>query len=567
MELKQYLSTLWKWSWLIVLSTLIAAVASYWATSRMPRVYKTTTTLMVGQIIQSANPTAQDFWASQQLAQSYVQLVRRQPILQATLDALGMDMDWRALAGKVSAAPVAGTQLIQISVSDTDPQRAKALADEIAHQLILQSPTTPDQEQEQRREFVEKQLADLEAKIEDAKGQIDDLEQRLALETSARGIQDTQNQITALQQKITTWQTNYANLLEFFKGGRINYLSVVEPAPIPRTPVSPKARLNVLLASAIGFLLAAGAAFLLEYMDDTIKSDEDVDRVLKLPTLGAITRIRGLQEPADHLVAMKHPRSPITEAYRVLRTNIQFSSLSNPSTRLLITSAGPGEGKTTTSCNLGITMAQAGMRVILADTDLRRPSIHRFFGVPNQFGLTSLLLDETLPVDSALIETAVPGLRLLPSGPLPPNPAELLGSERMKKRLQELKELADMIIFDSPPVLAVADATILGSLCSGVVLVVDAGRTRTEVIRRGKETLEQVGLKVLGVVLNKLTTRRGGGYYYYYYYSRDGTGGEERGRKSRSRDRGVGLGSRLLNRTRDAAGDVSRPEETRDREP
>lgn len=546
MELKQYITPLWKWNWLVVLATVIALISSYWATARMPRIYRTSTTLMVGRFIQVSDPSAQDFYTSQQLAQSYVQMVRRGPILKATVDALGLSIGWQGLAGQVSASPVAGTQLLQISVTDTDPQRAKILADEIGHQLILQSPTPAEQEQAQHRQFVNQQLESLQAKIQAAEDQIEKLQKQLDLQTSARAIQDTQNQIGVLEQKITTWQSNYSSLLDFYKGSRTNYLSVVEPATVSTTPVSPKVKMNLLLAASIGFLLAAAGAYLLEYLDDTIKTGDDVDRVLTLPTLGAITRIRGIHEPSDNLVAMQHPRSPITEAYRVLRTNIQFSSLSNPSTglgtgpsaRLLVTSAGPGEGKTTTACNLAVTMAQAGKRVILTDTDLRRPSIHRFFGVPNQFGLTSLLLDGDLSVEDALIESTVSGLRLLPSGPLPPNPAELLGSEPMKRLVDQLKELADVIIFDSPPALAVADATILGSLCSGVVLVVDAGRTRSDMVQRGKETLEQVGLKVLGVVLNRLSTRRAGGYYYYYYYySHDGAG--EGQRRKKSRDRGV----------------------------
>jgi len=158
--------------------------------------------------------------------------------------------------------------------------------------------------------------------------------------------------------------------------------------------------------------------------------------------------------------------------------------------------------------------------------------MHRFFGVPNQVGLTSLLLDETLPLEAVLVETPVADLKLMPSGPLPPNPAELLGSERMKERLNQMKELADVVIFDSPPVLAVTDATVLGALATGVILVADSGRTRSEVIRRGKQTLDQVGLKVLGVVLNKVAVRRGGGYYYYYYSHAEGEGQHRRRRRS-----------------------------------
>jgi capsular exopolysaccharide synthesis family protein len=532
MELKQYVSTVWKWSWLIVLATIVATVSSYWATSRMPRIYKTTTTLMVGQVIQSDNPTTQDFWTSQQLAGSYVELVRRQPILEATVEALGLNMSWQVLAGQVSASAVAGTQLLQISVEDTDPQRAKILADEIARQLILRSPTPSDMEQEEHRQFVSEQLTDLKAKIGDTEDQIDELEQRMALETSARGIQDTQNQIAALQMKINTWQGNYANLLDFYEGSRTNYLSVVEPASVPTTPVSPRTKVNVLLAASIGFVLAAGAALLLEYLDDTIKTGEDIERVLQTSTLGAIARIHPLNEPSDHLIAKNQPRAPISEAYRVVRTNLQFSSLSNPAATVLVTSASPGEGKTTTAANLAIAMAQAGKRVVLADTDLRRPSIHYFFDASNNQGLTSLLLDEDLELDDVLADSGVEGLRVLTSGPLPPNPAELLGSPQMKQLIQRIREQAEVIIFDSPPILAVADASILGSQCDGALLVVDAGRTRSDVAKRGKETLDKIGVNLLGVVLNKLSRRRGGGYYYYYYYSTEG-GREKRSRKKR----------------------------------
>ena len=515
MELKQYVSTLWEWKWLIVLATIVAAVSSYWATARMPRVYKTTTTLMVGQVIQSANPTGQDFWTSEQLAESYAQLVCRQPILEATIDALGLDMWWGSLAERVNAHAIARTQLLKICVADTDPQRAKIIADEIARQLILRSPTPSDTEQEEHRQFVSQQLKDLKAKIEETEDQIDELEQKLALETSARGIQDIRNQIAALQMKINTWQGNYAELLGFYEGSRINYLSVVEPATVPTTPFSPKVKSNVLLAATIGFVLAAGAAFLLEYLDDTIKTGEDVERILQMSTLGTIARIPSIKGSNNHLITKNHPRALVSEAYRVLRTNIQFSSLDNPSTTLLVTSAGPLEGKTTTAANLAITMAQAGKRVVLADTDLRRPAIHNLFGVPNDQGLTSLLLDENLELDDVLADSGVEGLRVLTSGPLPPNPAELLGSPQMRRLIQRIRAQTEVVIFDSPPILAVADASILGSQCDGTLLVVDAGKTRSDVAKRGKETLDRIGVNLLGVVLNKLSHRHADGYYYY----------------------------------------------------
>ncbi|MBM3749237.1 MAG: CpsD/CapB family tyrosine-protein kinase [Acidobacteria bacterium] len=248
--------------------------------------------------------------------------------------------------------------------------------------------------------------------------------------------------------------------------------------------------------------------------------------------MGAIARIQDIKEPGDHLVTKSHPRAAISEAYRLLRTSLQFSSLSNPASSVLITSSGPTEGKTTTAANLAITMAQAGKRVVLADTDLRRPAIHNFFGLANSQGLTSLLLDEGLKLDEVLADSGVAGLRVLTSGPLPPNPAELLGSPQMKQLIKRIREQAEVIIFDSPPVLAVADASILGSQCDGALLVVDAGKTRSEVAKRAKETLDKIGVKLFGVVLNKLSNRHGGGYYYYYYYSAEDERGKRRRKKS-----------------------------------
>lgn len=524
MELIYYLRALLKWWWLIVLATLIAAAISYWNTSRLPRLYRTDTTLMVGRFIQSADPNASDFYTSQQLAQTYVQLVRRQPVLQGAVDALGLDVPWPALAGQVNAWVVPNTQLIQISVVDTSPDQAAALADELAHQMILQSPTTPDSEQAEQRQFINQQINDLRAKIDGARKQVEALDKRLSIETSARAIQDIQGQIGALQQNMTVWQGNYAALLNTYRGSQTNFLSVVDPAVIPSAPFSPNVPYNVLIAALIGGLLAVGGALLLEYLDDTVKTTEDTERIAQLPALGLISHIDDVKTPEDALVTRHSPRSRVAEAYRVLRTNIQFTTLGQPSPRLLVTSAAPGEGKTVTAANLAVIMAQAGLRVILIDTDLRRPSIHKLFGLPNRFGLTNLLLDEVLPLEGMLLPSDVPGLQVLPSGPLPPNPAELLVSKAMRQRLDEAQSQADMVILDSPPVLAVADPAILGASATAIILVVRSSRTRSETLRRGKHVLDRVGLAVAGIVLNSMPQRRGaGGYYqdgaYGYYYS------------------------------------------------
>lgn len=212
------------------------------------------------------------------------------------------------------------------------------------------------------------------------------------------------------------------------------------------------------------------------------------------------------------LITLRDPRSHAAEAYRTLRTNIQFSSLDKPLHTLLATSTMPDEGKSTTVANLAVTMAQAEQRVILIDCDLRRPTLHTLFNLPNEVGLTSLILAND---DAALLlqATPVPGLRVLTSGPLPPRPADILGSRRMEAVIERLRAEADVVLFDTPPVVAVTDAAVLASRVDGVLLVLRAGTTTRDRARQAKQILEKVKANVLGVVLNNAEIERGYGYY------------------------------------------------------
>ncbi len=202
------------------------------------------------------------------------------------------------------------------------------------------------------------------------------------------------------------------------------------------------------------------------------------------------------------LITLTDPRSPAAEAYRTLRTNVDFSGLDRSIHALLVTSVAPVEGKSLTLANLAVAMAQGDKRTILVDADLRRPTLHTLFGLNNDKGLTSLFIDAKGPIEPALKDVKVPNLQVLTSGPLPPNPAELLGSQRMLDVIAALKQRADIILFDAPPVIAVTDAAVLGKRVDGVVLVVEAGQTRREHARRAKEQLEKLNIRIVGAVLN-----------------------------------------------------------------
>jgi capsular exopolysaccharide synthesis family protein len=214
------------------------------------------------------------------------------------------------------------------------------------------------------------------------------------------------------------------------------------------------------------------------------------------------------------LITLTDPRSPAAEAYRALRTNLTFAALDKPIETLVVTSAAPGEGKSTTLANLAVTMAQGERRTILVDADLRQPKLHELFGVSNSRGLTTMFVEPDALRDPPLAQTQVGNLLLLPSGPLPPNPADLLGSSRMEEVIAALRDRADVILFDAPPVVVVTDAAVLGTKVDGVLLVVSAGRTRRDHAQQARELLERVHVRVVGAVLTNAPRDVSlGGYY------------------------------------------------------
>ena len=229
------------------------------------------------------------------------------------------------------------------------------------------------------------------------------------------------------------------------------------------------------------------------------------------------------KEEKRHLITAGNPKSPVAEAYRTLRTNIHFSGLDTPYRSIMVTSAGPGEGKSTTVANLGVAMAQAGMKVILVDCDLRKPVQHKIFELPNIKGVTNVLVEQ-LQLEDIIHPTRVENLFLLTSGPIPPNPSELLSSDRMKSLVESLKTLFDIVLFDAPPAIAVTDAALLSSRVDGVILVLRSGTAKIDMAKQAKDQIEKANGKFIGSVLYGVSYS-GEDYQYYNYY------GEKKGRK------------------------------------
>jgi capsular exopolysaccharide synthesis family protein len=332
---------------------------------------------------------------------------------------------------------------------------------------------------------------------------------------------------TRLESTLSLYQQIYINLINTREQIRLaslqNAQSVnqIEVALAPSKPIKPQPTTNGLMGGAIGLALVAGIIFLIEYLDDTLKAPEDVERTLGLPLIGYIADMSDKGNSEGTVYVATHPRSPASEAFRSLRTNLEFAAVDKPLRTILVTGAEAGDGKTTIAANLAAIFAQGGKRVMLLDCDLRRPRTHRFFGLQNRVGMTDIFRD-SLSLSSATQQwtnSHSVSMSVITSGSLPPNPAELLGSQKMEQILKELTGLVDVVVIDSPPSV-VADAQVLSAKVDGVLLVIQPGKTHKAAAKATLEQIDRAGARIIGVVYNRIS-RQSGYYYYggYRYYS------------------------------------------------
>jgi len=341
-----------------------------------------------------------------------------------------------------------------------------------------------------------------------------------------------------LQSTLALYEQIRANLLASYEDVRLARLNStsnivqIEPAVPNYTPIRPQTARNTAMGGAVGLLLAAMIIFLIEYLDDTLKSSDQIVEKFGLPVIGYIADME--HEPQTPYVA-ENPRSPVSESFRTLRTNLEFAAVDTPLKTLLIVSANPAEGKSTIAVNLAVTIAQGGKHVLLIDADLRRPRIHKFFSLSNRVGLSDYFRNSAALAD-IIQQWKDPNLAIITSGGIPPNPADLLASKKMVSVLDAGKNTADIVIVDAPPFL-VADASILASHVDGVLLVVYPGKTPLDAIQNTLEQMNRAGAHIVGVVMNRISRNRGyyGGYRYYspYYQGQYHYGVEGDSRKSK----------------------------------
>jgi succinoglycan biosynthesis transport protein ExoP len=637
MEIKQYIEIVRHWLWLLLLGLVLGAAVAYGLSIRQQRVYQASTRVQVMSAPQ-AGASDYTYWNDTQLAGTYVQTLTTRPIL----DEVGRQLGFTVTAA-ISTKVVANTQLIDIVVEDTDPQRAADVANKLVavfaeknnemqanrfleseqslqsqiDQVDAQIQTLQTQSTEassaETQVMVDKarsEISRLEGEILALQGEIDALatpaaaanrltpvptlsqyeksllnekELRLkSLQNTYDMYQEIYNNLTVLgvastagnsssasdqlQSTLALYGQIRANLLGSYEQVRLSRLNStsnivqIEPAVANNSPIRPQIPQTTALGGAVGLLLAGAFVFLKEYLDDTLKTPGQITRLLGLPVIGYIAE---MQHNKDLPYVSESPRSPVSEAFRTLRTNLEFASVDNPLKSLVVVSAHPSEGKSTIAANLAVTMAQGGKHVLLIDADLRRPRIHQFFGMPNRAGLSDFFRDST-PLIDLTQRWKDSNLAVITSGSLPPNPADLLSSKKMASVLEAGTNAADIVIVEAPPVL-VADASILASRVDGILLVVHPGKTPADGAVSTLEQLSRAGAHVVGVVMNRIPRNRsyyyGGARYYsrYYQHHYDSTFEEEK--KNGNHGHLGGLKERLFGNNRKLKEEVETPPE------
>ena len=529
-DVRTYLATLRRHLFLIVGAAAVVVASTLFFSSLGTKVYRASSTILL-------KPTLTDTLIDQNGAKSTtdlataVRLINSRPVRQLVAKELGSDLP------PVRAASAGGTSVLELSVVSSDPRLAAAVADSYATNFI-----------EFRRQ---QDIDDLTAVSTKYREQIIGIQQQINKindQIAAAGPTAVpQPALTKRRDELSTQINglqNQVDQLQLDASLRSGGAQLVSTASIPTAPIGPKASRTTALALGVGLLYGLVLAFGVEYFDDRVRSKDRLEQVTNgLPMMGLIPAVPDWKDHSrTRLVTVEAPRSQIAEAYRSLRTSVQFLSIQYPVSIVHVTSAEPGEGKSTTVANLGISLADSGLRVILVDCDLRRSRLHRFFDLPNDVGFCSAVRGE-----ATLLEAMQPldperygRLAVLTSGPTPTNPSELIGAPRVKLLLDQMTELADIVILDSAPVVPVTDGLVLSAYADATILVARAGVTSGRSLSRATELLQQVGARVVGTVLNAAEPDPGsyGSYRYRYhggyYYNTTVVDGDESGTDSQT---------------------------------
>lgn len=468
-------------------------------------------TLLVRRPISAGSIEAND-----QLIETYSSMILGRPILEAVIARLELAETPESLKPKINANPMKDTQLIRLSVVYNDPAKAALIANTIAEVFIanvkalLENPYTT-------------RLTAMQAQMDDLSVQIEQLQSEIEALTTNKGQIETElvrlgTQLADQRNEQQTLQKDNRELA-LVAADAAQVVSITEPAQVPEQSSASPGMILIFIAAAAGGALAFGFAFVVEFFNDTIRATEDVNQALGLPLIGTIGRF-SKEQTAKSLVVSPE-LTPDAEMFRVAAANLRFAGLDKPLRTILVTSPNSQDGKSVVAANLAAALALNELCVAVVDADLRRPNLHKIFGLEQGQGLTDALLEKSLDGKLKRVETA--NVLVLTSGDTPTNPHEIIGSSSLRDLLEELKKLTDMVVIDTPPVLPVADAALLASYVDGVLIVARANHTTKRAALETVDGLRKVGARILGVVLNASPRSQTG---YYSYYSKSETEGE-----------------------------------------
>ena len=495
LTLRDYGQVVWRRKWIVAAAVLTALGGALAMSFRQDPIYAASAQMLVeprsGEAVFQQDPTL-GVQNLERAIQTEIRVLEGQTVRERVQTNLGLD----DLPPAVSASPVGSTDVVQVTVRSGDPQAAQRLADAYVEAYI-------DTRREQAVDELERAGAELRTTVDEFQEQID----AMPADSPQRDTMIAQQ--STFSQKLDQLQIDAA----LTTGGA----SVVQSAGFPADPVEPTPMRTAMLAGVLGLLIGLGAAFLVDYLDDSLRRTEDIEAMTGLPVLAVVP----VEPPPDHRpIALSEPNEFAVEAYRGLRTSVQFLGLDKPLRVIQITSSLPGEGKTTTATNLAVVLTQAGYQTVLVDADLRRPRVHEVFNVPLRPGLTETLIAAE-PVDMAV--NHLDQLHVVAAGSMAPNPSEMLSSNRFESLIKDLAARYQYVVIDSAPVLPVADALALSRVVDGVLVVGQANRTSRRTLNEGLGRLEQVGAPVIGLVLNRAASRSREGYGYGYGYAYQAT--------------------------------------------
>jgi non-specific protein-tyrosine kinase len=513
MDLARYLEILDRRRWVVIFTALAALLVTGLGAYLQAPSYSAAATVRVAQASQGSVDYTEYLYA-ERLMNTYAAMLESWPVLREVSQRLELDIPPEVLEKQIKIEVLLNTELLRISVEDQDPALAGDIANALAAALVEQGLSFYFGGEKSGREILQEQMVAIKGAIEQDRGVA-----QAMLDGEAPW---DRQRMDDLQAKIKIEEEMYADLARKYEDARLaeaaraNSISIVEPATKPMRPSGPQPPLLLLVGAMAGLIAGIGLAFLLESLDPTLHATADLERVTTVPVLAAIPRVTWPRTAQGAKVIVGPNDSSLGEAFRFLRTNMLLSSPNGALRTVLVTSAEPGIGKSVVLVNLAASVAQSGAKVVIVDADLRRPFLHQAFHFANDRGLSGLLRGQAT-AESLLRDTPIPHVRVLPSGPPLLDPAEALSQSRLRTIIQELAQVADMVLIDSPPVLAVADAAILAPLVDGVVIVVGCDRTPRSQALHALRQIETVGGKPLGFVFNQIRTRDE--YYPRYYRS------------------------------------------------